>query len=312
MKRQRISETIGNINPKYIDEATEYTGAVKTAPKKIWYKWVAIAACFALVIAIGFPFAKDLFTSPDHKDITDAIMLIEYDNAYFEIIEDPKTIERFGLEKDITHDIIGKHIAFLQEKNPNAERSDFILSEEETDFELFEYTPAPHKAVRVFRDGDKYYYVMFCNYLNGQSESLPIRDAFDVFGIDESADIISITPIKTDNTLESDGNAVTDSAVIAEFYTEISRLTAFSFDEYHEAVYGDELEKYEDKKGGDVGSELYTRVADDYKEIKIETKDGLYFVIGYYPSYDWIKVDETMSYYQMSPEIKEWFEVNIK
>lgn len=37
MKREKISETIENINPKYIDEATEYTGVVKTTPKKVWY-----------------------------------------------------------------------------------------------------------------------------------------------------------------------------------------------------------------------------------------------------------------------------------
>lgn len=60
MKREKISETIENINPKYIDEATEYTGVAKITPKKVWYKWAAVAACFALVLAIGFPFAKDL------------------------------------------------------------------------------------------------------------------------------------------------------------------------------------------------------------------------------------------------------------
>ena len=54
MKRKKISETIENINPKYIDEATEYTGVAKIAPKKVWYNWAAVAACFALVLAIGF------------------------------------------------------------------------------------------------------------------------------------------------------------------------------------------------------------------------------------------------------------------
>lgn len=44
----------------------------------------------------------------------------------------------------------------------------------------------------------------------------------------------------------------------------------------------------------------------------IETKEGLRFTIRYYPSYDWIDVSTTMSYYKMSPEIKEWFEINIK
>ena len=72
------------------------------------------------------------------------------------------------------------------------------------------------------------------------------------------------------------------------------------------------MEKYEDEGGGDIGSEAYTQVADDVKAIVIETKEGLRFKISYYPSYGWINISKTMSYYQMSPEIKEWFEVNIK
>lgn len=53
MKRKWISETIDNINPRYIEEAAEYTNKTKMASLKVWYKWSAAAACFALVLAIG-------------------------------------------------------------------------------------------------------------------------------------------------------------------------------------------------------------------------------------------------------------------
>ena len=312
MKRKKISETIENINPKYIDEATEYTGAVKSNSKKAWYKWVAAAACFALVFAIGFPFAKDLLISPGQKDTVEPIIMVEYDNSYLEVIEDSKSIKKFGLEKEITEEIIGSHIVYLKKAVPEAEYSNYIVSNEETNMELFEYAPAPYKAVRILRDGDKYYYAWFCNYLVEDNESMPIQNAFDVFGIDEASDIISITPIKTDNTWKANGKVITDKSVISNFYIEISKLTAYSFDEYHEIVFAEELEKYEDEGGGDIGSEAYTQVADDVKAIVIETKEGLRFKISYYPSYGWINISKTMSYYQMSPEIKEWFEVNIK
>lgn len=105
---------------------------------------------------------------------------------------------------------------------------------------------------------------------------------------------------------------ITDKTIISNFYIEISQLTAYSFDEYHEMVFAKELKKYEEEGGGDIGSEAYTQVADDLREIMIETKEGLRFTIRYYPSYDWIDVSTTMSYYKMSPEIKEWFEINIK
>lgn len=307
MKREKISETIENINPKYIDEATEYTGVVKTTPKKVWYKWVAIAACFALVLAIGFPFAKDLFISPDQKDTVDAVALIEYDDSYLEVIEDAKRIKKFGLPSEITKDIIGNHIVFLQKVIPETKYSDYVVSDTMTNIELFEYKPAPYKAVRILKDGNNYYYAIFCNYLVKSNESLPVQTAFDVFGIDEPIDIISITPVKVDNTWKANGKAITDSAIISEFYTEISKLTAYSFDEYHEMTFAEKLKKYEDEGSGDIGSEAYTQVADDLREIMIETKEGLRFTIHYYPSYGWINIVQTMSYYQMSPEISEWF-----
>lgn len=312
MKRKKISETIENINPKYIDEATEYTGAVKSNSKKVWYKWVAAAACFALVLAIGFPFAKDLFISPDQKDIVDAVVLIEYEDSYLEVIEDAKTIKKFGLPSEITEDIIGNHIVFLQKAVPEAEYSNYVVADETTNIELFEYKPAPYKAVRILRDGDKYYYAWFCNYLVENNESLPIQTAFDVYGIDDATDIISITPVKSDNYWKANGKAITDTTIISDFYTEISKLSDFSFDEYHELVFADDLKKAEDEGGGDIGSELYSRVADDRKDILIETKDGLRFTIQYYPSYGWINITKTLSYYQMSPEITEWFENNIE
>lgn len=307
MKREKISETIENINPKYIDEATEYTGVVKTTPKKVWYKWVAIAACFALVLAIGFPFAKDLFISPDQKDTVDAVALIEYDDSYLEVIEDAKRIKKFGLPSEITKDLIGNHIVFLQKVIPETKYSDYVVSDTMTNIELFEYKPAPYKAVRILKDGNNYYYAIFCNYLVKSNESLPVQTAFDVFGIDEPIDIISITPVKVDNTWKANGKAITDSAIISEFYTEISKLTAYSFDEYHEMTFAEKLKKYEDEGSGDIGSEAYTQVADDLREIMIETKEGLRFTIHYYPSYGWINIVQTMSYYQMSPEISEWF-----
>lgn len=312
MKRKKISETIENINSKYIDEAIEYNGTIKPTQKRMWYKWAIAAACFVLVFAIGLPFMKDLFVSPDHKEIADTVMLIEYDDAYWEIIEDPKTIEKLDLEKEITEDIIGKHIVYLQKKFPKAERSNYIAADEKTNIELLEYVPAPYKAVRIFRDGEKYYYACFCNYLIKTNESLPIKKAFEVYGIDKATNIVSITPVKTDNTWKANGKVITDSVIISEFFREIPALPVFCFDDYHDLVFTDELKKTEDKDSGDIDSEAYTRVADDRKDIIVKTEDGLLFDIHYYPSYGWINVSETMSYYQMSPEIEEWFDNNIK
>ncbi|MBQ2865617.1 MAG: hypothetical protein IJE90_03750 [Clostridia bacterium] len=312
MRRKRISETVGNIDPRYIDEAARYTGAPRAGTKKVWYKWAAAAACLALACAIGLPFAKDLFVSPDQKNIVDAVVLVEYDDSYLEIIEDANTIKKFGLPSGITDDVIGGHIVYLQKSVPEAEYSNYVVADETTDMELLEYKPAPYKAVRILRDGDRYCYAWFCNYLVENDESLPIQTVFDVYGIDEAADIVSITPVKSDNYWKANGKTVTDSAIINEFYAGITKLTAFSFDEYHAIMYADNLKKAEDEGGGDIGPEVYSRVADDRKDIVIQTKEGLRFAVQYYPSYGWISITKTLSYYQMSLEIKDWFEANIK
>ncbi len=163
MKRKKISETIENINPKYIDEAGSYEYKTKNKTSKIWYRPAAVAACIALMLAISIWFARDLFLKSNDKTIIDVVTMIEYEGAYFEVIKDSQIIEKLGLEKEITENITGNHITYLQKKVPNVEHSDYIVADIETDVELFEYSPAPYKAVRIFKNGEKYYFALFCN-----------------------------------------------------------------------------------------------------------------------------------------------------
>lgn len=305
MNRKNIIETIDYISPQYIDEATEYTGKAKNT-RNIWYKCLAAAACFVFLFAISLPFAKNLFVSHDTpKYPLEIVTRIKYDNAYLEVIEDSDTAERFGLKGEITQTIIGDHIAYLQKEMPEAEYSGYIVSDKETDIQLLEYKPAPYKSVRILRDGDNYYYAVLCNYLVDNDKSMPIDILFDLYGVKNSTDIVSITPIKS-NTWDSTGDKVTDSTVISEFFDEILKLSDYSFDEYHKLVFENKTESNDDN------TDLYTRVADSYKRIKLETKDGLFFVIGYYPEYSWLEVSQTLSYYQMSPQLNEWFKDNIQ
>lgn len=53
MKRKKISEVMGNINPKYVEEASDYKGKEKTSYRKNWYKWGVAAACFILLVLGG-------------------------------------------------------------------------------------------------------------------------------------------------------------------------------------------------------------------------------------------------------------------
>lgn len=51
MKREKISEAIGNISQKYIDEAAVYSNETTNAKKYTFSRLTAIAACFAVILA---------------------------------------------------------------------------------------------------------------------------------------------------------------------------------------------------------------------------------------------------------------------
>ena len=64
MKRKKISETIENINPKYIDEATEYIPKANNTSKS-WIKWASLAACFVVLVIASFSILPSIFENND-------------------------------------------------------------------------------------------------------------------------------------------------------------------------------------------------------------------------------------------------------
>ena len=85
------------------------------------------------------------------------------------------TIKKFGLPSEITEDVIGNHIAFLQKAVPEAEYSNYVVADATTNIELFEYKPAPYKAVRIPKGNKIEVYLLtsaedLYEYLKEQSE----------------------------------------------------------------------------------------------------------------------------------------------
>lgn len=63
MKKQRISEIIGNINSKHIEEASSYAGEEKRNRPLNWKKWTLVAACFVIVAVLAFGIIKGTLLS---------------------------------------------------------------------------------------------------------------------------------------------------------------------------------------------------------------------------------------------------------
>ena len=57
--------------------------------------------------------------------------------------------------------------------------------------------------------------------------------------------------------------------------------------------------------------QAHTAFADDRRNLRIETTDGLRFFIAFYPSYDWIYGIGTLSYYQIDDQMHEWIVRNL-
>ncbi len=53
MRRKKISETIGKINPNYITEAATFAMQRRTTRRPLWVRLGAVAACFAAVLIAG-------------------------------------------------------------------------------------------------------------------------------------------------------------------------------------------------------------------------------------------------------------------
>ncbi len=317
MKRQKISDTISNLNEEIITEAALYQPKQNSNHYHI-LRWAAIAASLLLVLACSLPILNNLIKGPD-KYATDRIMTIEYDNAIYEIIIDNKeALDKFGIEPLIilTTDppkipFAGNHIAYLTSRNNSTDSTDFVVTNSKTDMELLEYKPANNKAHLVYRNGDNYYIIRFCNYISPDDVSYPVNEALKIYGIYTSEDIKSITPTSTDNTWAPTGDAVTDSEKIKEFYDDIINLKHYSFEEYHELAFGEALKDADDIDGGDIGGEIYTKHADDLHVLVLETKEGIRFTIEYYPSFKWIKFKETDSYCKITPALSEWLQENV-
>ena len=61
MKREKISEAMGNISSRHIKEAAEFKAEEKALRSKTpWVKWASLAACFALLLCIGIPLTLHL------------------------------------------------------------------------------------------------------------------------------------------------------------------------------------------------------------------------------------------------------------
>lgn len=79
MKREKISEAMGNISSRHIKEAAEFKAEEKPLrSKNVWVKWVSIAACFCLIIVAAFAVIP-MLNNGDGDEIVDNVLPTDID-----------------------------------------------------------------------------------------------------------------------------------------------------------------------------------------------------------------------------------------
>lgn len=295
MSKDKVIDSLTGID----DDMIETVAALRSKQRRpIWIKWGALAACLCLLIAIAIP-VLNYKGGPDNQDSVQAIATLEYNGKFYEAVNIPEVLEKFGLPSEISADMAGKHLEYLKSDGG----AGYKCTASQTDIELYQYAPSVCDGVLVLRDGDTWYAALFCNFYQfDDNTSVELTELYQVYGIDSAADIASITEMADSNYREI-GKPVTNLQEIEEFYEMTVALWSYGNDEYQELLYGDIPEEEQ--------PEFHNAVAKDRRNLRIETTTGLRFFIAFYPSYDWIYGTGALSYYQIDDQMHEWIDRNL-
>lgn len=270
MKKEKLYEAIGEIDDNYINDAHL---TAKKNPRPLWMKWGAMAACLCLMLVAIIPFVSNIY---QHKDPVEPHDIVEFNGAYYEILdkENAKILKEYNLPKEITSDMVGDFVgASLDDKGNETKR--FI-------HEYVPYSDAEQKAVYVLKEGEKYSFALFCNYIyKDDSEYTEASEMFALYGVDNAEDIASIT---------MDGKTIKDAGEIKAFFDALYNAYGMGNDEYQENIF---QRMDEDKQQA-----LAIELADSAIEIKIVTEAGIVINhIRHYPTINY--VSWALNYYNL-------------
>lgn len=294
MTNENILDAIGGINENAVQDAKAY----KRPKSKRWFRWGAVAACLCLVVGIAIPILHHK-GGIDHQDPLQDTAAFELNGKFYEVVETPEVLEKYGLPSKITEDVAGDHVAYLKSDGDDS----YECTPIETDMELYQYNPAASDGVYVLRNGETWCAALFCNFYQFDSNTnCSLTELYRVYGIESADDIKSITEMDNNNENET-GTPVVERQEITEFYNMTIALGSYGNDDFQAEVFGNIPEEKL--------QEAHSAFAENQRNLRVETKDGLRFFIAFYPSYNWIYGGGTMSYFKIDNQMRNWIERNV-
>lgn len=296
MTNENILDAIGGINENAVQDARAY----KRPKSKRWFRWGAMAACLCLVVGIAIPILHHKGKGGiDHQDPLQDTAAFELNGKFYEVVETPEVLEKYGLPSKITEDVAGDHVAYLKSDGDDS----YECTPIETDMELYQYNPAASDGVYVLRNGETWCAALFCNFYQFDSNTnCSLTELYRVYGIESADDIASITEMKWNNEQEV-GSPIRNRQEIDEFYHMTIALASYGNDDFQAEVFDGIPEENQ--------QEAHTAFADDRRNLRIETASGLRFFIAFYPNYNWIYGGGTMSYFKIDNQMRNWIERNV-
>lgn len=297
MTNENILDAIGGINENAVQDAKAY----KRPKSKRWFRWGAMAACLCLVVGIAIPILHHKGKGGiDHQDPLQDTAAFELNGKFYEVVETPEVLEKYGLPSKITEDVAGDHVAYLKSDGDDS----YECTPIETDMELYQYNPAASSdGVYVLRNGETWCAALFCNFYQFDSNTnCSLTELYRVYGIESADDIKSITEMDNNNENET-GTPVVERQEITEFYNMTIALGSYGNDDFQAEVFGNIPEEKQ--------QEAHSAFAENQRNLRVETKDGLRFFIAFYPSYNWIYGGGTMSYFKIDNQMRNWIERNV-
>lgn len=294
MTNENILDAIGGINENAVQDAKAY----KRPKSKRWFRWGAMAACLCLVVGIAIPILHHK-GGIDHQDPLQDTAAFELNGKFYEVVETPEVLEKYGLPSKITEDVAGDHVAYLKSDGDDS----YECTPIETDMELYQYNPAASDGVYVLRNGETWCAALFCNFYQFDSNTnCSLTELYRVYGIESADDIKSITEMDNNNENET-GTPVVERQEITEFYNMTIALGSYGNDDFQAEVFGNIPEEKL--------QEAHSAFAENQRNLRVETKDGLRFFIAFYPSYNWIYGGGTMSYFKIDNQMRNWIKRNV-
>lgn len=330
MTSEMLYELLGDIDESFAAESEIHRGPGKT----IWLRWAAAAACLCLAAGAAIPMVGDASwwsdTTPavdpndrqetalpeqsdlrenansvpgqmdpwEDADLIPVASVLEYNGAYYEVLRDPKALAVFGLPAGLSADMAGELLTCLELDGEGG----YECVAYKTDAGLYRYASAAGDAVYMLWDGSVWYAAVFGSFISAEGDTAcGLTELYRMYGVESAADIAAVTEVDWNREKALD-KPVTDRRELEAFYAETERLTGYDNGAFQKQFFADVPE--------DAAARMHAALADDLRELRVETAEGLCFYLSFYPGFDWIYGGGTLSWYRMEEPLHTWFERN--